>query len=659
MIGTPECPGGSVRDAADAARQRLVNQYVLAAGKAGEAATTMQNAYNDASGKLSSLAGQVGQITDWFDYNGADIGYTFPQAFPGMSFDFSLNPPSCNGCVLPSTPDIPIGDGFDAIGEQSRAVLDQFQSQLDLATGNANFDASYAQSQLDGISFGGYTPDLYPDDYNPPPIDWTGEETVDPHKEKSDQFEEDAAISLDQLDAIEADDDANRNATSWGPLFGNVSATELVETVKDRAWFAYKDLKDASFTPDWLMGPIRNIGLLIEYLDVAYRLVKSFLILNRFWGRSALSVYPIDVTTDAESRSRAARRAAGGARGFALLLTHPATLLSFILLATYVGGAVTYAVYAPIYNAYRNECTRFVDGRPAGTGTVLAENSYSLAHNYASAPGNKLRLEGLDQFETMREADCARYGEGSRIEEERTYQQMDILVRSHTRNRADVLLMRECYDLAYLDNQFNTHPSGINDPSGDPYPVPSASVNEAACDIPLTNTTLENGVFDCAVLPDCELPCDELADCTESAEPGGEPYCEDNSELYAYVRTGACTAQYWFHANVLSTTFSIGIWFFLGMFRVIFLMGLFRVCWQFLNTGYFIFIGTTRADGSATYEKEDLADKVYDLLKRMRLVGALYMLLACLLQVPWVLMLLYFTNTISMSVLGVTEGGAR
>ena len=136
-----------------------------------------------------------------------------------------------------------------------------------------------------------------------------------------------------------------------------------------------------------------------------------------------------------------------------------------------------------------------------------------------------------------------------------------------------------------------------------------------------------------------------------------EPFCQDNSELYAFARSSACTAQYWFHANVLSLTFALGIWFFLGLFRVLFLMGLFRVCWEFLNTGYFTFLATTRADGTATYEKEDLGDRVYGLLKRMKLVGAGYITVACLLQVPWVFMLLYFTRTISMAVLGVDDGG--
>ena len=81
---------------------------------------------------------------------------------------------------------------------------------------------------------------------------------------------------------------------------------------------------------------------------------------------------------------------------------------------------MAYSVYAPLYNAYRNECTRYVNGQPVGTGTVLAENAYALAFNYASSEGNKLRLEGVDAFEVKRQSDCARYGETSVAEEQTT-----------------------------------------------------------------------------------------------------------------------------------------------------------------------------------------------------------------------------------------------
>ena len=45
------------------------------------------------------------------------------------------------------------------------------------------------------------------------------------------------------------------------------------------------------------------------------------------------------------------------------------------------------------------------------------------------------------------------------------------------------------------------------------------------------------------------------------------------------------------------------IWGFINMFRVVFIDGLTRVCWQWLNTGLFTFIATCRPDGSATYDK--------------------------------------------------------
>merc|ERR1712072_1327664 len=169
--------------------------------------------------------------------------------------------------------------------------------------------------------------------------------------------------------------------------------------------------------------------------------------------------------------------------------------------------------------------------------------------------------------------------------------------------------------------------------TGEAYPPLGATLARGgACDIHLDNSSLEEGVFDCSELPECEIACDDLSD-----ENG-----IDHSVLYAYSRTAMCTAQWWFHSSVLRAVFIVAIWIFINMFRVLFLRGVIRLCWQFLNTGNFTFLATCGVDGVHTYKEENLANRVRSMLNRMRLAGALLVLLAVATQVPWCYAIYHF-----------------
>ena len=67
---------------------------------------------------------------------------------------------------------------------------------------------------------------------------------------------------------------------------------------------------------------------------------------------------------------------------------------------------------------------------------------------------------------------------------------------SHVRMQADVALMSRCYDLQYLDAQFTATP--VLDAQGVAYPLLSATLREPACQEHISNSTLEDGVFEAA-----------------------------------------------------------------------------------------------------------------------------------------------------------------
>ena len=99
-----------------------------------------------------------------------------------------------------------------------------------------------------------------------------------------------------------------------------------------------------------------------------------------------------------------------------------------------------------------------------------------------------------------------------------------------------------------------------------------------------------------------------------------------------------------FTCQVLRVVFTIAIWFFINLFRVVFVSGVIRIGWQFLNTGHFTYMATCTADGTHTYKVDDLADKVSAMLVRMRLYGLALVAVAVASQVPWIFAVYYFSN---------------
>ena len=105
-----------------------------------------------------------------------------------------------------------------------------------------------------------------------------------------------------------------------------------------------------------------------------------------------------------------------------------------------------------------------------------------------------------------------------------------------------------------------------------------------------------------------------------------------------------CTAQWWVHAFVLRTVFSVVIWISINFFRVTLLAGLVRICWEWLNTGNFTYLATCKADGAHTYKDADLADRVGEMLSRVRLTGIALVLVAFCSQIPWILAMRHFVS---------------
>ena len=243
----------------------------------------------------------------------------------------------------------------------------------------------------------------------------------------------------------------------------------------------------------------------------------------------------------------------------------------------------------------------------------------------------RLRLEGLDEYELERSSVCAAFGEKSANNEARLETNVRNLADAHALTRERVFTMQRCYDTSLIDADLPLKPDGVT--RFDPL---QQVIFDASCDVDLAVSvdSLEDGVFDCLQLEECEIFFNDLADNSG----------RDQTLLFDYSRRAMCTAQWWFHSTVLSAVFSVVIWLFVNIFRFLLVAGLVRICWQWLNTGYFTYLATCESDGAHTYKKADLADRVDALLGRIRTYGAGMVLLAFGTQIPWIVLLMRFMN---------------
>jgi len=199
-------------------------------------------------------------------------------------------------------------------------------------------------------------------------------------------------------------------------------------------------------------------------------------------------------------------------------------------------------------------------------------------------------------------------------------------------------LMRSCYNVDAIDASFDLHTP--SDQNGVPYPRLSLSLGTASnpneCDTHLSNSTLQDGVFKCSALPECDMQCHDLSDADG----------RDNSALFSFSLGAACTAEWYCHAFLLRVVFTFVIYLCINFARVVFVSGVTRIAWKKLNTGYFAYRATCQRNGSHTYEREKLADKVEAMLSTMQLKGAVFIAIAFGLQLPWIIALNEFVTNL-------------
>ena len=611
------CPdGASARAQFEAAQADLMAQYNAGMEQYQDNVAHLQAVAEQAEQQLTDAAAAVERVNDWV--NNED----FFNEFAGDGIFEKLDIP---------TPDLGAGWSLDGIEDNLPdltlpeidtaaldAHVDAFEANLDAATQGVQDSTAQLVRDVGAVEL------EILDDYEPPPIDAAAEQRQ--HDDATDEFKRDAAVNLNALDkttvGVDADYVPDLSDANW--------TAPAVRSDLDLSWFTFKDFVDQDLPVDEIVAFLSTVVSLFVGFDSAWRILRTVSIARRFWGRSALEIAPIDMQTEARASRSAATRAFSPIQAAAMLVTHPMVMTSvFVLFAVLVvSGAAM--IYDDFLFAYLDGCTKTaeVEGRTvmAAGGTLLVKNVYSVAFNYAAFEGNRDRLDGLDSYATARLTACATNSESSTNDQQRLQSDLTATVAAHGRTRDEVALMRRCYDVEEIDVDFSR--GLVTDVlTDDVYALLSTTLAEPECDAPISNATatLDDGVFDCAQLPECEVGCGYLSDDQQ----------QDNTNLWTYSFVAMCTAEHWLHALVLRMAFASVIYVFLNIGRTVAVMGLNRLMWRWLNTGVFAFVGSADAEGRVDVDEGELGRRLQAALRWMQWVGAGLVLLAGMLQMVW------------------------
>jgi len=612
--------GESAREAVQAAQDRLYQSYTSAKDTWGDTVARAEVYSDQAVQQVQDAAATISAVNQWMaDY--------FPE----------LPDPSIEGVIGVPVPDLNLGSleidvgeipsiepppALDDIYDSVKGTVADFEESVEAAASNLNLEGGKLQADL-GIEVDAFA------DYDPPEID--AGLVKEKHANESDSFKVEMADSIRDITAEETEEEmvdvekANATGTAW------------LRRARDLQWFTQADLTDPGFDWDWIFDAFAALTNTAVWFDVAYRAVHTVLIFRQFWGRSALPVPPVDVMKDDDARSRN-YVAYQGLQGLAMAVTSPPVLALLGICWTLLTFIVLWSLYKPILDQYYEGCVRTeVDPTTGivyevGTGTLLSRNVYAIAFNFATFDGNRDRLDGLDNYDSAVEAACAANTAQSAEEQAQLQLELNAAISNQAKMAQQVGVMADCYNLPMLDQEFVT--LGVTAP---PYNYPLLSymlsvdgyAEQCAVTAAVSNSSLQEGSFDCSALPACPIACDELAD-----EQGN-----DLSALADYSIGASCTAEWWFHGWALKAAFSLVIYAFVNIFRVLTVMGLSRILWRKLNTGYFAFLGTCDINGKPGHTDEELHIKLVKMLSHFKQVGLGMLLVAAVAQVPWIVAL--------------------
>eukprot|EP00735_Rhodelphis_limneticus_P003251 TRINITY_DN14706_c0_g1::TRINITY_DN14706_c0_g1_i1::g.21551::m.21551 TRINITY_DN14706_c0_g1::TRINITY_DN14706_c0_g1_i1::g.21551 ORF type:complete len:923 (+),score=242.06,YfhO/PF09586.5/0.00013,rve_3/PF13683.1/0.012 TRINITY_DN14706_c0_g1_i1:56-2770(+) len=485
----------------------------------------------------------------------------------------------------------------------------------------AEFDANISSVKLQSVQIGtdwaksvnltvGDFPTFF-DDYNPPDADINVTTLVDQHNGASDSYLMNSAVALNNFAALDQEeriyDPVESNATYY---------FQRARRFTPAFEWTYEPLS-ADVDVDWALVKVNSAFVLLVVFDYVYRAYKSYRTFVLYWGKSAVHIPAVDMTLDAQGQEVLNPHFTGTRGRIFFLLAHPWIPYFIIMLFFSLFVYAISAVYTPLFQEYIDGCVK------SNNGTMLTENLYSIAYNYASEDGNTETNEGINEYNTQREHACGTYEERTQKEQADNSRDLTATLSAYGDTSHRVQVMHDCFNLTAMDGVMASDPIRWG-----AKPMLGTSTSTEAC-YQDPHPVLADGEFNCEAIPECNMTC-----------PG-----PNKEVIRAYTYNCGCYVEYFVHSGFFKFSLSIFIYASLNLSRVLLISGICRRNWRNLSMGYFSYVGTCTRLGN-TESLKGLEEKLELALHEYERQGNFLLLASALIHVPWIVVL----SLVSLSV---------
>eukprot|EP00308_Calcidiscus_leptoporus_P008562 CAMPEP_0119361666 /NCGR_PEP_ID=MMETSP1334-20130426/8926_1 /TAXON_ID=127549 /ORGANISM="Calcidiscus leptoporus, Strain RCC1130" /LENGTH=832 /DNA_ID=CAMNT_0007376741 /DNA_START=218 /DNA_END=2716 /DNA_ORIENTATION=+ len=462
------------------------------------------------------------------------------------------------------------------------------------------------------------------DDYDPPPVNTT--EMHGQMKARRNDFLAKHRESVDALVAFfRAAPAANDTAAS-----ANFSLTLPQLESRPQAALGLEPLHGTDLTFEVVLGSLSGIAAVATVLDLVWRGYTSVRLVAKYWSLASVGIPPLDARENE-------RHTAGLPNVCEMLGTSQARCVQLFLLSPVTAGIVlggalvliayvlTSSLYLPLYGAYVDGCLK----TPVN-GTLLTENLFSLAFDFAATEGDKAMLSGLNDYHEKQVNNCSAQFQPSLLAYQAAKRQLAQAAHEHATAARDVRLLHQCLNATRLDS--DAAAAGVHLLSS----LTQTLADAAECMSPL-NTSLAPAVFDCEALPDCQRTC-------------GGP----NRELvHSNCRRCGCHVEWFGHGLVLYVLLVLGAFACVNGGRIFAIDGLHLLLSRRLFRDGYEFISNCDAYGNVCVPEATLQERLRNAIARVKcsslVKGIVYLLLALSLSAPLVFMIEFVGSHLQLS----------
>jgi hypothetical protein len=467
--------------------------------------------------------------------------------------------------------------------------------------------------------------------YNPPPIDT---------KAERERWENDTRPFLKAMG--NALTKAGQKGVAAGAKFvailqnesipANITNTLLGKLPKRLfSFFYYDSITIRELQDEWSRLVSTAMGF-----DYAYRALRTFKIVRKYWRLGNIYLPPADVRIDAAQKSGLHVDQRNTLQRVGTIIAHPA-FAGIVMLS--LGGVIVsifLAMYTPLYVEYVHNC---VFGNWYSNGTMITRNLNQIMFNYAASEGDLDTTSGVDRINVKRELDCDDALVASQKQQKDDDDEQAFIVRKYSDLAYQAFTMHDCLNGTKIStvSPYNTATSAATGGNASQWYEVAPGIN---CN--KTMPPIKDATFNCSRIV-----------CANDICPG-----PNEGTIRRATYDSGCLSEWYIHAWFLGSSMVVITYVLMQASRITFLKGLVRVMWRYLSDGKFTYLATCSRAGDVKFPnivmnegvpmEDAIRENIKIKLKKWQRNGWIILFIGIGLNLPWIIVLAVADQTLEM-----------